>query len=56
MKIGHVLRNTRGFAKATASALKWRSMRNKAEVERSWYHSWTDKAVLRYRLFYVYFI
>jgi putative transposase len=34
MKLGHVLRNTKGFAKAAASALKWRSMRNKAEVER----------------------
>ena len=34
MRIGHVLRNTRGFAKAAASALKWRSMRNKTEVER----------------------
>jgi putative transposase len=34
MRIGHVLRNTKGFAKAAASALKWRSMRNKAEVER----------------------
>ena len=34
MKIGHVLRNTKGFAKAAESALKWRSMRNKAEVER----------------------
>jgi transposase InsO family protein len=34
MIIGHVLKNTRGFAKAAASALKWRSMRNKAEVER----------------------
>ena len=34
MRIGHVLRNTRGFAKAAESALKWRSMRNKAEVER----------------------
>jgi transposase InsO family protein len=34
MRIIHVLKNTRGFAKAAASALKWRSMRNKAEVER----------------------
>ena len=34
MKIGHVLRNTQGFAKAATSALKWQSMRNKAEVER----------------------
>jgi transposase InsO family protein len=34
MKQGHVLRNTKGFAKAAASALKWQSMRNKAEVER----------------------
>lgn len=34
MRIGHVLRNTKGFAKAAESALKWRSMRNKAEVER----------------------
>lgn len=34
MRIGNVLRNTRGFAKAAESALKWRSMRNKAEVER----------------------
>jgi len=34
MKTGHVLRNTKGFAKAAESALKWRSMRNKAEVER----------------------
>lgn len=34
MRIGHVLRNTKGFAKAAKSALKWRSMRNKAEVER----------------------
>ena len=34
MRIGHVLRNTKGFAKAANSALKWRSMRNKAEVER----------------------
>lgn len=34
MRIGHVLRNTKGFAKAAQSALKWRSMRNKAEVER----------------------
>jgi len=34
MRIGHVLRNTKGFAKAADSALKWRSMRNKAEVER----------------------
>jgi putative transposase len=34
MRIGHVLRNTKGFAKAAASALKWRSMRNKAVVER----------------------
>jgi len=34
MRIGHVLRNTKGFALAAASALKWRSMRNKAEVER----------------------
>ena len=34
MRIGHVLRNTKGFAKAAASALKWRSMRNKTEVER----------------------
>jgi putative transposase len=34
MRIGHVLRNTKGFAKAAASALKWRTMRNKAEVER----------------------
>jgi putative transposase len=34
MKIGHVLRNTKGFAKAAESALKWRSMRNKAVVER----------------------
>lgn len=34
MRIGHVLRNTKGFAKAANSALKWRSMRNKTEVER----------------------
>jgi transposase InsO family protein len=34
MRIGHVLRNTKGFALAAASALKWRSMRNKAKVER----------------------
>lgn len=34
MRQGNVLRNTRGFAKAAAAALKWRSMRNKAEVER----------------------
>jgi len=34
MQQGNVLRNTRGFAKAAAAALKWRSMRNKAEVER----------------------
>jgi transposase InsO family protein len=34
MRIGHVLRNTKGFAKAAKSALKWRSMRNKAAVER----------------------
>jgi len=34
MRIIHVLKNTQGFAKAAASALKWRSMRNKAEVER----------------------
>lgn len=34
MRIGHVLRNTKGFAKAAASALKWRNMRNKAVVER----------------------
>ena len=34
MRIGHVLRNTKGFAKAADSALKWRSMRNKTEVER----------------------
>lgn len=34
MKLGHVLRNTKGFAKAALSALKWQSMRNKAEVER----------------------
>jgi transposase InsO family protein len=34
MKQGHVLRNTKGFAKAAANALKWQSMRNKAEVER----------------------
>lgn len=34
MRITHVLKNTRGFAKAAQSALKWRSMRNKAEVER----------------------
>ena len=34
MRIGHVLRNTRGFAKAAASALKWQSMRNKEAVER----------------------
>jgi transposase InsO family protein/transposase-like protein len=34
MRIGHVLRNTKGFAKAATSALKWRSMRNKTEVER----------------------
>jgi|GEM_PF-5689346 len=48
MRIGHFLRNTtREFAKATASALKWRSMHNKAEVERRvkiltfLAHSWT---------------
>lgn len=34
MRIGHVLRNTRGFAKAAASALKWRNMRNKEAVEK----------------------
>ncbi len=34
MRIFHVLKNTKGFAKAAASALKWRSMRNQAEVER----------------------
>lgn len=34
MRIGHVLKNTRGFAKAAASALKWRSMHNQMEVER----------------------
>lgn len=34
MRIFHVLRNTKGFAKAANSALKWRSMRNKTEVER----------------------
>lgn len=34
MRIGHVLRNTRGFAKAATSALKWRNMHNKAVVER----------------------
>jgi putative transposase len=34
MQQGNVLRNTRGFAKAATAALKWRSMRNKAEVER----------------------
>lgn len=34
MRIVHVLRNTRGFAKAANSALKWHSMRNKREVER----------------------
>lgn len=34
MRTVHVLRNTKGFAKAAASAIKWRSMRNKLEVER----------------------
>lgn len=34
MRIQHVLKNTRGFAKAAQSALKWRNMRNKAEVEK----------------------
>ena len=34
MRIGHVLRNTRGFAKAAASTLKWQGMRNKEAVER----------------------
>jgi transposase InsO family protein len=34
MRQFNILRNTKGFAKAVASALKWRSMRNKAEVER----------------------
>lgn len=34
MRISHVLRNTKGFAKAAQCALKWRSMRNKDEVER----------------------
>lgn len=30
----NILRHTKGFAKAAESALKWRSMRNKKEVER----------------------
>lgn len=34
MKIHNVLKNTKGFAKAAESALKWRLMRNKQEVER----------------------
>ena len=34
MRISNVLRNTKGFATAARSALKWRSMRDKAEVER----------------------
>ena len=34
MRIHNVLKNTSGFAKAAESALKWRSMRDKAEVER----------------------
>jgi putative transposase len=34
MKQFNVLRNTQGFAKAADSALKWRIMRNKQEVER----------------------
>lgn len=34
MRLFHVLSNTKGFAKAADSALKWRSMRNKIEVER----------------------
>lgn len=34
MQQGNVLRNTQGFAKAAAAALKWRSMRNKAEAQR----------------------
>ena len=34
MKIHNILKNTRGFAKAAESALKWRLMRNKQEVER----------------------
>lgn len=34
MRISHVLRNTKGFAKAAASALKWRSMYKQKEVER----------------------
>jgi hypothetical protein len=34
MKIHNILKHTKGFRKAAESALKWRSMRNKAEVQR----------------------
>jgi transposase InsO family protein len=34
MRIRHVLKNTQGFAKAAANALKWCSMHNQKEVER----------------------
>ncbi|MCB9810820.1 MAG: transposase [Candidatus Nomurabacteria bacterium] len=34
MRIHNILRNTRGFAKAADSALKWQTMKNKQEVER----------------------
>lgn len=34
MRQFNILRNTKGFAKAAESALKWRSMRNEAEVKR----------------------
>ena len=34
MRIHHILKNTKGFAKAAASALKWQSMHNEVEVKR----------------------